>query len=259
MSNLITTSAIESAIIKGDLTTLSPEQRLSYCKSVCDSVGLNILTKPFEYIQLNGKLVLYATRAATDQLRSVYKVSIKITAREKFDDIYVVTAQASNAEGRYDESTGAVNVAGLKGEQLANAYLKAETKAKRRVTLSLCGLGLLDESEVETIPEAKKFVEPINTQAAIEGAKTELVITEPEGVTDHGEYVMRFGKKHLGKKMKDIFPHEHESMIRWLKEERAMGNFTSQSANDYLFHAEAYLNLGDNNGPKLDTSEKLPF
>ncbi len=32
--------------------------------------------------------------------------------------------------------------------------MKAETKSKRRVTLSLCGLGMLDESEVETIPGA---------------------------------------------------------------------------------------------------------
>lgn len=168
MSNITTTNAIENALLKGDLKDLTSDQRLSYLKQVCDSVGLNMLTKPFEYIQLNGKLTLYATRAATDQLRSVQKVSIKITSREKFDDIYVVTAQATNAEGRFDESTGAVNVSGLKGDNLANAYLKAETKAKRRVTLSLCGLGLLDESEIETIPDAKKFVEPIQAPQAQE-------------------------------------------------------------------------------------------
>ena len=42
----------------------------------------------------------------------------------------------------------------LKGEALANAMMKAETKAKRRATLSICGLALLDELEVETIPNA---------------------------------------------------------------------------------------------------------
>lgn len=246
MSNTQITNAIESALIKGDLSSLTSDQRLSYCKSVCDSVGLNILTKPFEYIQLNGKLTLYATRAATDQLRSVHKVSIKITAREKFDDIYVVTAQASNAEGRFDESTGAVNISGLKGEQLANAYLKAETKAKRRVTLSLCGLGLLDESEVDSIPEAKKFVEPINTDVALKGAEIESIQIESKEVIDPAEYVMQFGKKHLGKKMKEIYPHEHESMINFLRDEQAKGQFRTKSANDYLFHAEAYLKLGEN-------------
>ena len=34
--------------------------------------------------------------------------------------------------------------------------MRAETKAKRRVTLSLCGLAVLDELEVETIPNATK-------------------------------------------------------------------------------------------------------
>jgi hypothetical protein len=38
----------------------------------------------------------------------------------------------------------------------ANTILKAITKAKRRVTLSICGLGWLDETEVEDIPAEAK-------------------------------------------------------------------------------------------------------
>ena len=49
---------------------------------------------------------------------------------------------------------GAVNIAGLKGEAYANAIMKAETKAKRRATLDLLGLGVLDESEADSIPNA---------------------------------------------------------------------------------------------------------
>jgi hypothetical protein len=52
--------AIEAALIKGDLTQLSPQQRVSYYNNVCSLVGLNPTTKPFDYLQLNGKLVLYA-------------------------------------------------------------------------------------------------------------------------------------------------------------------------------------------------------
>jgi len=40
----------------------------------------------------------------------------------------------------------------LKGDALASALMKAETKAKRRVTLSIAGLGWLDETELATIP-----------------------------------------------------------------------------------------------------------
>lgn len=148
---------VEQVVMGGDLSKLSPKDRLAYYAQVCDSVGINPLTKPFDYLNLNGKLVLYANRNCAEQLRRVHGVSIKITAREKVDDLYVVTAQATDKTGRSDEALGAVNLAGLKGEALANGTMKAETKAKRRVTLSLCGLGMLDETETVTIPGARQI------------------------------------------------------------------------------------------------------
>ncbi len=148
-------TAIEQALIGGDLSRLDTGQRMNLYKSTCESLGLNPLTKPFEYITLNGKLTLYARRDCTDQLRKLNRVSVMVVAREKLDDIFTVCARATMPDGRTDESIGAVNVAGLRGDNLANALMKAETKAKRRVTLSICGLGFLDESEVETIQELK--------------------------------------------------------------------------------------------------------
>jgi hypothetical protein len=44
----------------------------------------------------------------------------------------------------------------LKGETKANAMMKAETKAKRRLTLSMAGLGMLDESEIDSINGAQR-------------------------------------------------------------------------------------------------------
>jgi hypothetical protein len=146
---------VESVLIQGDLSNLPVEQRLSYYKAVCESVGLNPLTKPFEYIQLNGKLCLYARRDATDQLRKIHGVSIIQMEEKVISDIYVVTATAKDKTGRTDIAKGAISVAGLNGEKLANAMMKCETKAKRRVTLSLCGLGLLDETEVESVQQVQ--------------------------------------------------------------------------------------------------------
>jgi hypothetical protein len=158
---------IETVLVGGDLSKLTAEERLSYYKAVCQSVGLNPLTKPFEYITLNGKLTLYARKDCTDQLRTLHGVSITLPSRELIDGIYVVTAHAKNSNGRTDESTGAVHIDGLKGENKANAYMKAESKAKRRVTLSICGLGLLDETEIESIPDAKPFKEAKAAQQAV--------------------------------------------------------------------------------------------
>ena len=145
---------VAKVMLGGDLRDLTAPQKVSYYRAVCDSIGLNPLTKPFEFITLSGRLVLYATRNATDQLRKIYGISVHITAREVLEDTYVVTARATMPTGRYDESTGAVPIAQLKGDGRANAMLKCETKAKRRVTLSLVGLSTLDESEVESIPNA---------------------------------------------------------------------------------------------------------
>jgi hypothetical protein len=165
----IDASLIERVLIHGDLRQLTPAQKVSYYNAVCQSVGLNPLTQPFAYLVLNNREVLYAKREATEQLRFLHQVSIdaKNFTREVIEGIYVVTAPASLPNGRTDVSTGAVSIANVNGEARANAMMKAETKAKRRVTLSICGLGMLDETEVESIPEAVIQLREPPTAAAV--------------------------------------------------------------------------------------------
>jgi hypothetical protein len=164
MDELMTTDRgselLERVVIGGDLSKLTAAERLQYYRAVCDSLGLNALTRPFEYLQLSGKLVLYARRDATDQLRRLHQISITISSREQIGDVYCVIARATDRHGRTDESLGAVPTANLKGELLANMLMKGETKAKRRVTLSICGLGMLDETEVESIDDAEPPIPP---------------------------------------------------------------------------------------------------
>ncbi len=150
---------IYKLVNEGDLSKFNPTQRVIYYQKICSHLNLDPITRPFEYLELNKKVTLYAKKEAAEQLRKLYKLSIIIVDRSIFDGIYVVTARATLPDGRQDESTGAVSVNGLKGQDKANAMMKAETKAKRRVTLSILGLGFLDESEVETIPDAKKLTE----------------------------------------------------------------------------------------------------
>jgi hypothetical protein len=148
-------------ILNGDLSKLQANQKVAYYNGYCTRLGLDPFTKPFEILRLNGKEVLYLTRAGAQQLNKLHKVSHAITNRELVEQagVYQVTARAES-DGRYTESIGAVNIAGLKGDAYANAIMKAETKAKRRATLDLLGLGILDETEVETIPHAEVKEEP---------------------------------------------------------------------------------------------------
>jgi hypothetical protein len=70
--------------------------------------------------------------------------------------------------------TSAVPIAGLRGEARANAMMKAETKAKRRATLAICGLGMLDESEMSGLPA--EALGPRTTEPIVEA----VTLAEPE-------------------------------------------------------------------------------
>lgn len=163
---------ITRVLVQGDLKGLTEPQRAEYYNSVCSSLGLNPLTRPFDFMTLNGKLLLYAKKDCTEQLRNIHSISLAIVGREMVDGVYVVTTRATTPAGRTDESVGAVTIKGLQGENLANAFMKAETKSKRRVTLSICGLGLLDESEVSTIGTATTEPAKAAPVAAITNGKS---------------------------------------------------------------------------------------
>lgn len=159
MSNSIQTveqdaQLMESVLLGGDLSKLAPHQRVNYYYRVCESLGLNPHTKPFDYIQLNGKLTLYAKKDAADQLRKINGVSIDDVDISETEKQFIVKVKGHDKEGRADVEVGVVNKNDMRGDT-ANAQMKAVTKAKRRLTLSLCGLGWLDETEVQTIPGAK--------------------------------------------------------------------------------------------------------
>jgi len=152
----VTDEAMWKLIAGGDLKGLNDKQKTEYYLQLCSSLGMNPATQPFEYITLNGKLRLYAKKDATDQLRQIRGVSI-LGKPEIVDDGEYITATVSveDKSGRSDSDIGVVFAGKNTGEMRANLRMKALTKAKRRATLSVCGLGMLDESEVEDIPNVR--------------------------------------------------------------------------------------------------------
>lgn len=162
---------IESALARGDLSTLTLDERNAYYAAMCRSVGLNPLTQPFKFIVLDGSLQLYALKNCSDQLRVLHNISINSLDARDDGNVHIVHAKATTGDGRTDFDVGAVSLvyplmrpgpkgmerhpmAGefLTGLDRANALMTAATKAKRRVTLSLGGLGgILDETEVDAI------------------------------------------------------------------------------------------------------------
>ncbi len=222
--------AVEACMVQGDLKNLTQDQRLTYYKSVCESLGLNPLTRPFEYITLNGRMVLYARRDAGDQLRRLRNVSIEQLQREVVEGVYVVTATAKDGTGRRDESIGAVPIDGLKGEARANAMMKAETKAKRRVTLSICGLGFLDETEIDSIPDARPAPPPA---LAAPSPDPDPIITPRQhedimaGLTQAGKTVQDIMRK-IGKPLDTPLATLRQSDLKAVYAKPANGNHAKE-------------------------------
>jgi hypothetical protein len=161
MSNELATispETMEALVVGGDLKRLSPVQRLEVYSARCAAAGIDPRTQPFQYLELKGKLTLYATKAATDQIISARRLTVEVVDRVVHADLGLAEARVrvSFPDGRHVEDVAAVSINGLKGEDLANALMKVVTKAKRRTVLSACGLGMLDELETETIPGAAR-------------------------------------------------------------------------------------------------------
>jgi hypothetical protein len=169
---------VESIVQRGDISALSPDEMREFYKDTCASLGLNPLTLPLLPLRLNGKLILYATKNATDQLAARHRMSREITFLDEVSlggKKYIrATCRATLPDGRVEVANGTAPVGGDPG----NDMLKAETKAKRRAALSLLGLGLLDESEVESIPSHHRAPGP---RVGVRGGE---IVVDAEGGDD---------------------------------------------------------------------------
>ena len=148
---------LEKVILNQDLSSLTGEQRVNFYYQVCEKYGLDPFTRPFEFIKMNGKLVLYATKSCASALQELKSISVEIVKQEQFQDVWIVTVRGTRAnekaaDGRViAENVGITPIKGLSGDALSNSIMKAVTKAQRRLILQMCGLGQTDETELQSI------------------------------------------------------------------------------------------------------------
>jgi hypothetical protein len=237
---------MESVIARGDLAELTPQERGKFYARVCESVGLNPMTRPFEYITLNGKLTLYARRECTDQLRKLRGVSVIDLVESEREGVFIITAKVSDKDGRTDAAKGAVTITGLKGDALANALMKAETKAKRRATLSICGLGFLDETEIETIPAA--VTNGVAGRATLPKKDAKGIYAKLQGELDTSEnytVLMQWAKDNV-ERIK-LLPEDWQDILRMRLQERILDLKQAKNAEPRV--------VWDENGERPMTAE----
>lgn len=157
------TDIVSKLVFDGDLGGLNRGQMLTYVLHRCQALGIDPAERPFSILKLQGKIVLYANKSCTDALCRERGAKREILSTENINGVYVVRARAT-CGSRSDEDIGAVNIEGLSGDNLANALMKACTKAKRRAALALFGVGALDESEIETMGDGEREDITIDTE-----------------------------------------------------------------------------------------------
>jgi len=163
-----TAALVASLVLNGDISGLDPSQKAVYYVQRCRQLGLDPASKPFQVLKLNGKEILYTDKGAADQLAKLHHVTRRITDGPRVHKIgsremlYCV-CEASTPDGRSE-----MDVATLPIGDLDNALMKLVTKAKRRATLAILGLGCLDESELSTIPD-RVIGERVDVDLALAG------------------------------------------------------------------------------------------
>jgi hypothetical protein len=178
LSTEISPEIINSLILTGDMSKLTPAQQTQYYNAICNMLGISPLTQPFAIIVYQGKKTMYARKDCAQQLCNTRKISTEVKKTEKESDIYITYVRASMPDGRFADDIGAVAISGVKGQDLANLYMKSSTKAKRRAVLALCGLGMPDETEVEDFTNQKQSVD--TSKSRVE----QIIDTQIEEVKD---------------------------------------------------------------------------
>src|SRR5258707_1713842 len=166
MDEQTTGRVVESLVLRGDISALTPEERSRYYVQLCKSLGLSPAALPFTPLRLNGQEILYASRTATDQLTAIHRLTREIVDGPKVIDLAGMKLVYAVCKATHPNARSETAVATVPLTDPVNVLMKCETKAKRRATLSILGLGMLDETEVETILSGVKSQPRISEEEA---------------------------------------------------------------------------------------------
>lgn len=136
-----------------DLEPLTETQRQEYVVNLCQHMGippeLNLVMLTY-LDEEDGprRLVPWVKRGGTEIIRNNKGINISEITSKEVGGSFVVTARATNTDGRQEIAVGSKWISGLTGKDLDDAIMTAQTRACRRVTLQFVGAGVLDESEI---------------------------------------------------------------------------------------------------------------
>jgi hypothetical protein len=142
--------ALAHVLGTGDLYRLTNEQRVAHYLNLCESLSVNALSLPFQWIEFKENenaapvLQLYFKPSGAAQLLRNHHVSVHYSRKEVVGELFVVEAVGRAPDGRTGSASKYVPLTGkygrLTGRNLANAFMKAETGALRRLAVAMFGI-----------------------------------------------------------------------------------------------------------------------
>ena len=159
-SQIMMNEMLADIILDGNIKKLNRDQKKDYVMKVCEVTGLNPALRPFDFITLQGREIMYANKQAAEQLRQIHNISITDVEHQVIDGMIFVTVKGHDGTGRYDSATAALPLPENRGDAYSNQVMKCETKAKRRFTLSICGLAILERDDCERVESAENDHDP---------------------------------------------------------------------------------------------------
>jgi hypothetical protein len=181
--------AVIEQLIRGDVSSVPREALLRYIFTFCERVGISPLAVPFSLMKTQRGMQLVANRNFYDAVASKYSVSRECVAEGFFEGtkLYFTRYRATTPDGRVTEDMALVDTAGLNGNDLANAIMKAHTKGRNRVTRAHLGFPFPDETEAETVPGASV----VSIDEVPNGGNGEPPAPEPEPLKADEQQIKR--------------------------------------------------------------------
>lgn len=136
-----------------DTSALTPDQRHAVLAGLSKALGLNPLSQPVIFLKTQGREVAYVTKVGTDQIASRLRLRRKTiqgpdVRKIHGRDLVFCQVEVTAPDGRSEMSTATLPIG-----DIVTDLMKCETKAKRRATLSIAGLGLLSEDDTDGMSE----------------------------------------------------------------------------------------------------------
>jgi hypothetical protein len=168
------TAAVKEYFRSGNVAAMTDDERDYVRVKLCQKYDLDPILRPFDLISFNGGMKFYMTASATNQLANAKSLTREVLLLEVNAEQMLArcTVKVSDTNGRAETANAFIAVSKflaptkenpvprkvlMDGEDLANALLKLETKAKRRATMSFFGVmdaGYDNEDRQQTAPLA---------------------------------------------------------------------------------------------------------